>query len=405
MAFSMLFFAPEVDGQTPGVYSFKLAFPNLIFNQPDGVFVDPRNSIRFFVMEQAGTIKLFSNTESVSTYEVFLDISNQVVFGGEQGLLGFAFHPNFNQNGYFYVNYVASNPLRTVIARYTASATNANSADPNSRQVIMEYNQPYSNHKGGQLAFGPDGYLYIGVGDGGSEGDPQGNGQNLSTVLGKVLRINVDSPSSGRNYSIPSDNPYAANTLGYREETYAVGFRNPWRFSFDNATGQLWVADVGQDRLEEIDLVEKGKNYGWNTMEGSLCYNPSSNCNQTGLELPVWNYTHDSGNAIIGGYVYYGSSLPDLKGAYIYGDYGSGRIWALRYNGTAANTLLTNTGLNIASFGIDGSNEIYFTSLGDGKIYRLTSTVIPEYPLVLVAAFLLIAVTLLVYASKTSKKI
>ncbi len=309
---------------------------------------------------------------------MFLDISSRVLYGGEQGLLGLAFHPNFTQNHYFYINYVADNPRRTIIARYTVSA-DPNVADANSEQIILQFNQPYSNHKGGQLAFGPDGYLYIGVGDGGSEGDPQGNGQNRSTLLGKILRINVDSTSGGRNYSIPTDNPYVGNNLGYREEIYAYGFRNPWRFSFDSVSGMLWVGDVGQDRIEEIDAAEKGKNYGWNLMEGTLPYNAPAGTNLSGLEPPIYNYTHDVGNAIIGGYVYHGSAIPSLSGAYVYGDYGSGRIWALRTNGTVQNALLVDTSLNIASFGVDQQNELYFTAY-DGKIYKLASTEIPEFP-------------------------
>ncbi len=285
----------NVSAQNSSAYSVTVAFPNLTFNQPDGIFPDPTNSNRLFVIEQAGVIKVFNNTQNASASSVFLDISSRVLYGGEQGLLGLAFHPNYSQNGYFYVDYVADNPRRTVIARFSVSTNDANVADSNSQQVILEISQPFSNHKGGQLAFGPDGYLYIGVGDGGSEGDPNGNGQNPSTLLGKILRIDVNTQSNGRNYSIPADNPFAGNTAGYREEIYAYGFRNPWRFSFDSATGALWVGDVGQDRVEEIDLVEKGKNYGWNTMEGTLCYNPPSGCNQTGLTLPIWNYTHDLG--------------------------------------------------------------------------------------------------------------
>lgn len=267
----------------------------------------------------------------------------------------------------------------------------------------MEINQPYDNHKGGQLAFGADGYLYIGVGDGGSEGDPLGNGQNRSTLLGKILRINIDTAEANQNYSIPADNPFVGNTAGYRGEIYAYGLRNPWRFSFDSATGNLWVGDVGGDRLEEIDLVEKGKNYGWNIMEGSLCFNPMSGFNETGLTLPVWNYTHDLGNAVIGGYVYHGSALPSLDGAYIYGDYGSGRIWALRYNGTVTqNEQIADTGLNIASFGVDQQGELYFTALS-GKIYHLAASSIPEYPAQLGLAFLLVASTLLFFLAKKRK--
>jgi hypothetical protein len=245
----------------------------------------------------------------------------------------------------------------------------------NSELILLVVNQPFANHKGGQLAFGADGYLYIGLGDGGSAGDPFGNAQNRSSLLGKILRIDVDSPSGGRNYGIPADNPYAGNTLGYREEIYAYGFRNPWRFSFDSATQRLWVADVGQDQREEIDIVEKGKNYGWNIMEASLCYSPPTGCNTTGLELPIWEYAHTEGIAVIGGYVYHGSKMPELDSAYVYGDYGSGRIWALRYDGTstAVNTLLVDSTLGITSFGLDEENELYICA-SDGKIYQFQTS-------------------------------
>jgi hypothetical protein len=234
--------------------------------------------------------------------------------------------------------------------------------------VILEVEQPFANHNGGQLAFGPDGYLYIGLGDGGSGGDPLGNGQNLEVLLGKILRIDVDSASMGRNYAIPGDNPFVDNSLGYREEIYAFGFRNPWRFCFDVETDRLWVADVGQSQIEEIDLVEKGKNYGWNIMEGSL---PYAGGDQEELELPVWEYGHDEGTAVIGGYVYRGPTEAALFGAYIYGDYGTGRIWALTLseNGTPTNKLLNDTSLNILSFGVDNNLELYICG-SDGRIYR-----------------------------------
>jgi hypothetical protein len=251
-------------------------------------------------------------------------------------------------------------------------ADDADQADRNSELVLLEVAQPFSNHKGGQLAFGADGYLYIGLGDGGSGGDPFGNAQNRSSLLGKILRIDVNSPSAGRNYGVPVDNPFAGNSLGYREEIYAYGLRNPWRFSFDPPTGKLWVADVGQNQREEIDLVEKGKNYGWNIMEASLCYSPSTGCDQTGLELPVWEYGRDEGSSVIGGFVYRGLTVTGLYGAYVYGDYGSGKIWALRYDGTSApvNTLIAATSLSITSFGVDENNKLYFAAF-DGKIHKL----------------------------------
>jgi glucose/arabinose dehydrogenase len=385
---------PFVNGQAIANYSFAVAFVNLSFNQPVGLIADPTNANRLFVIEQPGIIRVFNNSKGSSTSSIFLNVTDQVLYGGEQGLLGLAFDPNFGRNGYFYVNYVADNPRRTVIARYSVSL-DPNVADSNSAEIILEIRQPYSNHKGGQLAFGADGFLYIAVGDGGSEGDPMGNGQNRSTLLGKILRINVDLTSSNKNYSIPSNNPFVGNTAGILPEIYAYGLRNPWRFSFDDATGKLWVGDVGGSQLEEIDLVEKGKNYGWNIMEGTVCFNPANGCNQTGLEVPIWNYTHTVGNAIIGGYVYHGSALPSLDGAYIYGDYGSGRVWELRYDGTSAlNSQLVNSGLDISSFGIDTQNELYFTSL-DGKIYQLTVVAISEYPAITWLVFLLTVLTML----------
>ncbi|XHH10228.1 MAG: PQQ-dependent sugar dehydrogenase [Candidatus Bathyarchaeia archaeon] len=393
---------PYASAQTQTGDPVQTAFPNLTFNQPTSIVNDGFTN-RLFVTEQTGRIMVFNNSQNVSSSTVFLDLTDRVVSGGEQGLLGLTFHPNFEQNGYFYVNYVASNPLRTVIARFT-QPEGSSVADKNSEQIILTVNQPFSNHNGGQLAFGPDGYLYIGLGDGGSPGDSMGNGQSLSTLLGKILRINVDSSTAGRNYAIPQDNPYVGNSLGYREEIYAYGFRNPWRFSFDSANGQLWVGDVGQNSIEEIDLVSIGKNYGWNIMEGTLCYNPASGCNQTGLELPIWNYTHDLGNAIVGGYVYHGFAIPSLTGSYVYGDFGSGRIWALTYNGdSVSNVLLADTDLNIASFGLDLQGELYFGAF-DGKIYQLNPEVIPEMPVPSMLCILFVASTVALMVFRKSLK-
>jgi len=362
-------------GQTRSEYAVDLAFPNLTFNQPVGIIAPGDGTNRLFVIEQAGIIRVFENSQTVSASSSFLDIRNRVLSGGEQGLLGLAFHPNYAENGYFYINYIADNPRRTVIARFSVSPNNLNAALSESEFVLLEVDQPFANHNGGQTAFGADGYLYVGLGDGGSGGDPFGNGQNLATLLGKILRINVDSSSQGRNYGIPPDNPYAGNTLGYREEIYARGFRNPWRFSFDSLTGALWVADVGQSQREEIDVVEMGKNYGWNIMEGSLPYSGGS---QTGLELPLWEYGRDEGISVIGGYMYRGSTLEGLYSKYVYGDYGSGKVWALQYSEVVmpVNTLLVDTDLNTSSFGVDEQNELYLCAL-DGKIYVLTDNTTP----------------------------
>jgi glucose/arabinose dehydrogenase len=393
---SLAWYKPETSGQTQTEYGVDVAFPNLTFNQPVEICSAEDGTNRLFVVEQGGVIRVFENSENTSSSTVFLDISSQVLFGGEQGLLGLAFHPNYTENGYFYINYVTDNPHQTIIARYSAMTNDPNQANRNSELALFAIDQPFPNHKGGQLAFGEDGYLYIGLGDGGSAGDPFGNAQNRTSLLGKILRVDVDSPSGGLNYGIPADNPFAGNALGYREEIYAYGLRNPWRFSFDSTTGKLWVADVGQNQREEIDIVEKGKNYGWNIMEGSL---PYSGGDQTGLELPIWEYGHDEGNAVIGGFVYRGSTLTGLYGAYVYADYGSGKIWALQYNGAGApaNTLLADTPLNIASFGLDEANELYFTAF-DGKIYKLSQTPpIPEFSppslfAVLIAAILTTAI-------------
>jgi hypothetical protein len=215
------------------------------------------------------------------------------------------------------------------------------------------------------------------MGDGGSGGDPQGNGQNRQTLLGKILRINVDSAAMPLHYSIPADNPYVGNSQGWREEIWAYGMRNPWRFSFDSETGILYCADVGQNAHEEIDIIEKGKNYGWNTMEGIACYNPSSGCDTTGLTLPVKDYTHSVGNSVTGGYVYRGLNVPSLKGLYIYGDYVSGRIWALRYNGITVtkDTMLLDSPYSISSFGVDETNELYVLTFSAGRIYKFQAEV------------------------------
>lgn len=361
-----------------------VAFPNLAFDRPVDLQHAGDGSGRLFVVEQEGLIRVFANDPEVPAAGVFLDIQDRVQCCGEQGLLGLAFHPSYADNGRFFVYYSAgSGPRRSVLARYGVDPADPNRADPGSEEILLEVPQPYSNHNAGQIRFGPDGYLYVALGDGGNGGDPEGNGQDRTTLLGSILRLDVDQPTGGRGYGIPPDNPFAGNTDGFREEIYAYGLRNPWRFSFDPDTGRLWAADVGQDYYEEIDIIESGGNYGWDCREGMHAYNgprggPSPACESaTGFIEPVHEYTHAQGQSVTGGFVYRGPGRPDLAGQYIYADYLSGRIWALTFDGTAVtdNRELLDTGLTITSFGVDEHDELYLCDFGSGRIYRFVPVV------------------------------
>jgi len=316
-------------------------------------------SSRLFVVEQPGRIRIVK--EGRLSASSFLDITDRVRHAGEQGLLGLAFHPAYAKNGRFFVNYVRRSDGKTVIAEFRASS-NPNVAQPNEKQLLTVA-QPYPNHKGGMVEFGPDGFLYIALGDGGSAGDPGNRGQNRNELLGKLLRIDVD---QGAPYAIPKDNPFAAG--GGRPEIFAYGLRNPWRFSFDRQTGELWAADVGQNEWEEIDIVKRGGNYGWRVMEGTHCFLPRDGCARDGLIPPVADYGHEKGRcSITGGYVYRGSRLPAMRGAYLYGDFCSGEIFALA---EGRQQLLLKTSLEIASFGQDQDGELYVVGHG-GTIHRL----------------------------------
>ena len=327
---------------------------------------------RLFLVLQPGHVMVFENDPGVSTTEQFLDISERVNdVGNEEGLLGLAFDPRYSINGHFYVYYSAASPRRSIISRFSVSADNPLRADPASERIILEVPQPYANHNGGQVLFGPDGYLYISLGDGGDRGDPHGNGQDTSTLLGSILRIDVSRLDEDGSYSIPSDNPLVNREDGARKEIWAYGLRNPWRFTFDRETSAMWAGDVGQDLFEEIDIIRPGLNYGWNLMEGFHCFQTPS-CDQAGLELPVAEYGRKGGCSVTGGYVYRGTRLPSLYGAYVYGDFCSGKIWALRYNGAEATEHLeiVDSHLTVSAFGEDRSGELYILSF-DGKIYQL----------------------------------
>lgn len=323
---------------------------------------------RLFAVEQAGIIRIVQKGALLPT--PFLDIRDRVESGGEKGLLSVAFHPNYETNRRFFVDYTSrrGGQLKTIIAEYKVSAIDPNVADPTSERVLLEIDQPFSNHNGGLVKFGPDGMLYIGMGDGGSGGDPLGHGQNLNSLLGDLLRIDVD---RGTPYTIPPDNPFVGRADA-KGEIWAYGLRNPWRFSFDRCTGRLFLADVGQNRWEEVDLIEKGGNYGWNIMEGAHCFRPPTGCNTTGLKLPIAEYDHSLGCSITGGYVYRGKQYADLVGRYFFGDFCSGRLWALTETASGSWTMteLLQTGLSISSFGEDQEGELYIVDY-NGSIYRL----------------------------------
>ena len=342
-----------------------LSAPVGIANARDG-------SGRLFVVEQAGRIRIVKGSTVLAT--PFLDIHSGVSCCGERGLLGLAFHPSYRTNGKFYVNYTDVNG-NTVIAEYHRSTTSANRASTRGR-VLMRVTRPYANHNGGGLAFGPDGFLYIGLGDGGSGGDPGNRAQRVDTHLGKMLRIDVNHSTSTLPYAIPSSNPYVGR-YGY-DQIWSIGLRNPWRFSFDRANGDLWIGDVGQDRFEEIDRARRssgggrGVNFGWRVMEARACYLPATGCNTSGKAMPLTYYSHSLGCAVIGGYVYRGPAYPLLRGAYLFGDYCSGRIWAVDAGGGAQFPhQMLDTSLTISSFGEGETGELYLTDLGSGALYRI----------------------------------
>jgi len=347
-------------------------FPNLSFTRVTNLVQSPADPDVWFVTEQSGRVWALRDSPQGAKAVLFLDIRQQVLtLHNEEGLLGLALDPGYAINGYLYLYYSAANPRRNVLARFTRSAEDPLKGDPASELVILKLPKPFGNHNGGQLAFGPDGYLYIGVGDGGGQGDPYGNGQSRLSFLGKILHLDVAGASKERPYRAPSDNPFVILSSA-RGEIWAYGLRNPWRFSFDAATGQLWAGDVGQNAWEEVDLIKKGGNYGWNVMEGNHCYAPPKGCDGKGLEPPVVEYNHAQGCSITGGYVYRGKAIPALAGAYLYADYCSGTLWGLRYDGrrVTAQATLAETGLKIISFAQDRDGELYVVAEG-GELYRL----------------------------------
>ena len=371
--------SPVATVETSGVQPLEpmeveRVFPSLSFARMTCLTHAGDGSGRLFVTLQPGVVMVFAGDPDPAGADTFLDIRDRVSDrGNEEGLLGLAFDPGHSENGYLYVYYSAAEPRRSVLSRFSVPPGSV-AADPASELVLLEIPQPFSNHNGGQIAFGPDGYLYVGLGDGGRAGDPFGNGQDRSTLLGSILRIDVGTVGERGGYGIPPDNPFRSAGDGSRPEIWAYGLRNPWRFSFDPETGDLWAADVGQNLYEEVDLIEPGGNYGWNVVEGNSCFSPRTGCSTEGLARPVVQYGREDGCSITGGYVYRGSRLPSLRGAYVYGDFCSGRIWALRYDGSVVteHLELIDSDLRISSFGLAESGELYILSF-DEKIYRLVS--------------------------------
>ena len=373
--------SPTGGGPPPTGDTLQLIAVATGLSAPVYLSAPPGDVNRMFVVEQAGRIRVIQNGQLLPT--PFLDITNRVLYGGEEGLLSVAFHPLFATNHYFYVDYTrrnaAGDTVYTMIERYTVSAADSNVADSATHKLILQITQPqpvsnYPNHKGGLVMFGPDGMLYIGMGDGGSGGDPQNRAQNRDSLLGKLLRIDLD---GGDPYRIPPNNPYASG--GGRGEIWAIGLRNPWRYAFDPPSGLLYIADVGQNLYEEVDVEPAaipGLNSGWNIMEGLHCYN-SSTCSSAGLVLPVLEYDHSNGNcAVIGGFVYHGTPSPALAGQYFYADLCSAWLRSFTYAGGAAmaqKTWAFNVSLgSVNSFGQDARGELYVLA-GNGIVYRIAA--------------------------------
>jgi glucose/arabinose dehydrogenase len=359
---------PLAAGEAPKLVP---VFGERTFERPIGLY-QPGDGKRIYVLQQRGTVLVFTS-DGGSEGSVFLQ--RQVLTkGNEEGLLSIAFHPKFADNGTFFIYYSAPDPRRTVLSRMKI-AGDASKADLASEEVLLTADQPFDNHNGGTLLFGPDGKLYLGLGDGGSAGDPQDNGQKTDTFLGKILRIDVDQSDAGQRYAVPKDNPFVGRD-GWKPEIWALGLRNPWRMSFDRETGELWAGDVGQNYWEEIDVIAKGGNYGWKNHEGKVPFEKRPAI--PGAIDPVFVYPRGDGQSVTGGYAYRGKRLKDLVGAYVYGDFNTGRIWALRRQGNQVdNRLLIQLpkGQQVASFAEDAAGELYLCTFegpngNKGRVYR-----------------------------------
>jgi quinoprotein glucose dehydrogenase len=370
--------AQEVD-QSPLPVKVVRAFPELKPRRPVVITNAGDGSNRLFVCTEQGVIHALASDQNATETQTFLDIEERVSYKdkeNEEGLLGLAFHPKFKTNGEFFVYYTSlAKPHTSIISRFRVSKNDPSQGDPASEEVLLEIPQPFWNHNGGNLLFGPDGYLYIALGDGGSADDPLKNGQNLSTLLGSILRIDVDHQDSGKAYAIPKDNPFV-NTPGAQPEIYAYGVRNIWGISYDVATGLLWAADVGQNLWEEIDLIVKGGNYGWSQREAMHKFGPNGAERNADMIEPIWMYHHDIGKSITGGHVYRGKLVPELVGYYVYADYVSGRVWGLKYDAKAksvvANRQIESRSNPYMAIGRDEQGETYLSD-SFGYLWRFES--------------------------------
>ncbi len=372
-------FSQEASPIEPSI-ELERAFPEQKFDTPLFMTDAGDGSGRLFVIEKRGTVLFFDSKNPEKPSQVFLDISEKVSLrGNEEGLLGIAFHPKYKENGFFYLHYSSSVENKTgILARFQVSAENPSKANPDSEMVLLTQAQPWRNHNGGMVEFGPDGFLYLALGDGGAGGDPKNSGQDTSTWLGAILRIDVDTPSDDRPYGIPADNPFAKPSTegndGAKPEIFAYGLRNVWRFSFDRKTGELWAGDVGQGKWEEVDIVKNGGNYGWNVFEGFDKFSKKNELAGGPHIEPVAVYPRSEGISITGGYVYRGKRYPALQGSYFYGDYATGNIWRLQKDAQEqwqAPIALKKSGHAIASFAEDAEGELYVLSYENGGIYRI----------------------------------
>ena len=370
--------APGVPAAGSPSIAVQQVFTSISFDQPLAMLQAPGDGSRWFVVERQGTIRVFPNDADVAVadVEMFADLRDRVNSGpGEGGLLGMAFHPDFENSGEVYLSYTRGTSIESVVSCFTIDSSSG-MLDTDTEEILLTIPQPNTNHNGGNVTFGPDGFLYIGFGDGGGAGDPGENGQDTTNMLGTIVRLDI---GGAGDYAIPPDNPFAGNTECVNgsgtmacPEIFAYGFRNPWRFSFDRDTGELWAGDVGQGTWEEIDRVEISLNYGWDEREGAHCFEPPSGCDTNNVD-PITEYDHGVGRSVTGGYVYRGDGFPALQGFYFFGDFATGRIWSVPFDspiGTPPD-LLSDTALGISSFAESNDGELFVLDFGDGTIHRI----------------------------------